>query len=105
MAYDRDTVKAQVKELAERNVYVSTSSWKYQGWLEQLYNPDRYIYRGKFSKARFERECLSEYAEVFKTVCIDAAYYDFPKTNIHELLAPSSPKIHSQKMAAKNRLN
>jgi hypothetical protein len=31
------------------------------------------VYRGKVAKTRFERECLSEYAEVFKTVCVDAA--------------------------------
>jgi len=27
---------------------------------------------------RFERQCLAEYAEVFKTVCVDAAYYTYP---------------------------
>ena len=44
----------------------------------QLYTPQRYEYRGKVAKSRFERDCLSEYAEVFKTVCVDAAYYTFP---------------------------
>ena len=44
----------------------------------QLYNEDRYRYRGKLAKTRFERDCLREYAEVFKTVCVDAAYYTFP---------------------------
>ncbi|MBE0545958.1 MAG: DUF72 domain-containing protein [Verrucomicrobia bacterium] len=28
---------------------------------------------------RFERDCLSEYSEVFKAVCVDAAYYTFPR--------------------------
>jgi uncharacterized protein YecE (DUF72 family) len=31
-----------------------------------------------FSNARFERNCLTEYAQVFKTVCVDAAYNKFP---------------------------
>lgn len=43
-----------------------------------LYDEARYIYRGKFAVSRFERTCLSEYAQVFKTVCVDAAYYSFP---------------------------
>jgi len=65
-------------ELAAKGVFVGTSSWKYDGWFGQLYTPARYEYRGKVAKTRFERECLSEYAEVFKTVCVDAAYYTFP---------------------------
>src|SRR5204862_7724427 len=34
--------------------------------------------RGTFSESRFNRDCLGEYAEVFKSVCVDAAYYKFP---------------------------
>ena len=43
-----------------------------------IYDEQRYNYRGKFAETRFERDCLVEYAEVFKTVCVDAAYYQFP---------------------------
>jgi uncharacterized protein YecE (DUF72 family) len=43
-----------------------------------LYDPARYEWRGKFAESRFEKNCLAEYAEVFKTVCVDAAYYKFP---------------------------
>ena len=71
-------VRQRIESLASRGVFVGTSSWKYQGWLGQLYASDRYVYHGKFAKTRFERNCLSEYAEVFKTVCVDAAYYTFP---------------------------
>jgi hypothetical protein len=46
-----------------------------QGRLGQIYTPARYEYRGKVAKTRFERDCLAEYAEVFKTMCVDAAYY------------------------------
>jgi len=65
-------------ELAGQGVFIGTSSWKYEGWLGQLYSSARYEYRGKVAKTRFERDCLNEYAEVFKTVCVDAAYYAFP---------------------------
>src|SRR5438034_11430021 len=78
MPFDRTTIQRAAAILAEAGVYVGTSSWKYDGWFGQLYTPARYEYRGKVAKTRFERECLREYAEVFKTVCVDAAYYTFP---------------------------
>ena len=77
--------------LAARGVFIGTSSWKYQGWLGQLYTPARYEYRGKVAKTRFERDCLAEYAEVFKTVCVDAAYYDFPRREHLQKLAEAAP--------------
>ena len=40
-----------------------------------LYDGARCEYRGKFAETRFKRDCLAEYAEVFKTVCVDAAYF------------------------------
>jgi hypothetical protein len=39
-----------------------------------IYDRARYEYRGKFAENRFKCNCLREYAEVFKTVCVDAAY-------------------------------
>lgn len=69
---------AQLAALAKQGVYLGTSSWKYAGWRGIFYDEARYIYRGKFAETRFEKQCLSEYAEVFKTVCVDAAYYKFP---------------------------
>lgn len=76
--FDRDVAAARLAWLAERGVYIGTSSWKYPGWLGRLYEPGRYLTRGKVSQAKFERECLREHAEVFHTVCVDAGYYRFP---------------------------
>lgn len=78
MPFEREKMKQTAAELAAKGIFVGTSSWKYDGWFGQLYTPARYEYRGKVAKTRFERDCLSEYAEVFKTVCVDAAYYTFP---------------------------
>src|SRR5213078_3205142 len=78
MAFDREAMKQRAAELAAKGIFIGTSSWKYEGWYGQLYTPARYEYRGKVAKTRFERDCLSEYAEVFNTVCVDAAYYTFP---------------------------
>jgi uncharacterized protein YecE (DUF72 family) len=89
--FDRERVQQRAAALAARGVYVGTSSWKYEGWLGQLYARDRYEFRGRLSKARFEKHCLTEYAEVFKTVCVDAAYYDFPKADGLLSLAAQTP--------------
>src|SRR5665213_1307148 len=78
MAFDRDRVAEKMAKLAADGVFIGTSSWKYPGWRGMLYDESRYVYRGKFAVSRFEKNCLTEYAEVFKTVCLDAAYYKFP---------------------------
>jgi uncharacterized protein YecE (DUF72 family) len=80
-SFDRSQFAGALAQLAERGVYLGTSSWKYPGWRGQIYDEARYVYRGKFSEARFERLCLTEYAEVFKSVCVDAAYYQFPSAH------------------------
>jgi len=84
-------MKAKAMELAACGVFIGTSSWKYDGWFGQLYDPARYEYRGKFADARFKRNCLTEYAEVFKTVCVDAAYYTFPSQKYLEGLTAQVP--------------
>jgi uncharacterized protein YecE (DUF72 family) len=78
-------------ELAAGGIFIGTSSWKYPGWLGTLYDESRYLWRGKFAKSRFERSCLGEYAEVFKTVCVDAAYYTFPTEASLKGLASQTP--------------
>ena len=91
MPFDREAVKHRAAELAAKGVFIGTSSWKYEGWFGQLYTPTRYEYRGKVAKTRFQRGCLSEYAEIFKTVCVDAAYYDFPRREYLQGLADQVP--------------
>lgn len=84
-------MKARAAELAAQGVFLGTSSWKYGGWRGMLYDEARYLYRGKVAESRFEKNCLSEYAEVFKTVCVDAAYYTFPSEKYLEGLAAQVP--------------
>ena len=64
--------------LAAQKIYIGGSSWKYEGWLGQIYSRERYLSRGRFSKKVFEAECLREYAETFPMVCGDFAFYQFP---------------------------
>jgi uncharacterized protein YecE (DUF72 family) len=91
MALDREYLKNSAATLAASGVFIGTSSWKYPGWRGQLYDSARYEWRGKFAKTRFEKNCLAEYAEVFKTVCVDAAYYAFPGVKFLEGLASQVP--------------
>jgi uncharacterized protein YecE (DUF72 family) len=88
---NRDDLKSRVQRLAADGVLLGTSSWKYPGWSGMLYDEARYIYRGKFAKSRFEKNCLAEYAEVLKTVCVDAAYYTFPTEKYLQGLAEQVP--------------
>lgn len=67
-----------VQSLAAEGVFIGTSSWKYPGWIGQIYDEGNYLTRGKFSEAKFNRTCLQEYAQTFSTVCVDAAFYTFP---------------------------
>ncbi len=83
--FDPDRVRQQTAFLAKNGLYPGSSSWKYRGWVNQLYDPARYLHRGRFSTGRFNQLCLAEYAAVFPTVCVDAAYYQFP--NPHSIQA------------------
>jgi len=92
MSVDRTQLAARLKQLAAHGVFLGTSSWKYPGWFDSIYERDRYVWRGRFSNARFERDCLSEYAQVFPTVSVDATYYTFPTREILEGLAAQVPE-------------
>ena len=91
MEFSREQLKLRASTLAERGVYLGTSSWKYAGWIGTLYDRARYEWHGKFAETRFNRLCLAEYAEVFKTVCVDAAYYTFPIRKSLEAMAAQVP--------------
>ena len=67
-----------MNNLAARGIFIGGSSWKYEGWLGQIYSRSRYQVRGRFSKKLFEETCLSEYATVFPAVCGDFSFYQFP---------------------------
>jgi uncharacterized protein YecE (DUF72 family) len=81
----------KLRELAGQGVYLGGSSWKYEGWLGSIYNPERYLTRGKHSQAKFDRECLAEYARTFPTVCGDFAFYQFPGSDYWRKLFDQLP--------------
>jgi uncharacterized protein YecE (DUF72 family) len=80
-----------LRALAERGVYFGTSSWKYEGWLGSIYRPERYLTRKKFSRKKFEAECLREYAETFPVVGGDFSFYQFPTPDYWAALFNETP--------------
>jgi uncharacterized protein YecE (DUF72 family) len=89
--FDRDALAAKLKALASENIYIGGSSWKYEGWVGQIYTRERYLSRGKFSRKAFEADCLKEYAETFPTVCGDFAFYQFPTEDFWRNLFAKTP--------------
>jgi uncharacterized protein YecE (DUF72 family) len=89
--FDRARLAAALHRLAEQRIWIGTSSWKYEGWLGQIYSRERYLGRGGISKKRFEAECLGEYAETFPIVCGDFSFYQFPSEQYWRRLFSSAP--------------
>ncbi len=76
--FDRDALSERLRRLASEGIYIGGSSWKYEGWLGQIYSRSNYLSRGRFSRQLFETTCLKEYAQTFPAVCGDFAFYQFP---------------------------
>src|SRR5450432_2657572 len=77
-AFARD-LQPQLAAMAAHSLYLGTSSWKYPGWCGKIYDEQRYLTHRRFSETgKFNPECLSEYAQTFHSVCVDAGYYRFP---------------------------
>lgn len=89
--FNRERLRDRLAELAAQNIFIGTSSWKYDGWLGQIYSPDRYLVRGRFSQKKFQDECLSEYASIFPIVCGDFTFYQFPSEAYWRRLFASAP--------------
>lgn len=85
------SLKQRLQRWTERGVYFGTSSWKYEGWLGQVYMRDRYLVRGKLSTKRFEQHCLEEYAEIFPSVCGDFSFYQFYSESFWQRLFAQVP--------------
>jgi uncharacterized protein YecE (DUF72 family) len=91
-SFDRERLRDRLREFAARRIYIGGSSWKYEGWLDQIYTRSRYLTRGRFSKKRFEESCLQEYASVFPAVCGDFAFYQFPSEAFWAKLFRQTPE-------------
>jgi uncharacterized protein YecE (DUF72 family) len=84
-------LKRRVQQWAGRGVWFGASSWKYEGWLGQVYTRERYIVRGRLSNKRFEQHCLEEYALIFPSVCGDFSFYQFYSDSYWQRLFAQAP--------------
>ena len=89
--FDRARLSAKLAALASEDIFIGTSSWKYEGWIGQIYSRNRYLVRGRFSQKRFQAESLSEYACTFPIVCGDFSFYQFPPESYWRRLFGSAP--------------
>jgi uncharacterized protein YecE (DUF72 family) len=89
--FDRDTLATRLTQFAGRHIYIGGSSWKYEGWLGQIYSRSNYLVRGRFSQKLFNETCLKEYAQTFPTVCGDFAFYQFPSEEFWRRLFLQTP--------------
>ncbi|HYL35017.1 MAG TPA: DUF72 domain-containing protein [Bryobacteraceae bacterium] len=89
--FDRAGLRSKLAALASQKILIGTSSWKYEGWIGQIYSRNRYLVRGRFSEKRFQAECLSEYAQTFPIVCGDFSFYQFPAESYWQRLFSSAP--------------
>ena len=90
-SFDREELGRRLRALADQRIFIGTSSWKYDGWIDQIYTRERYLSRGKFSQKHFEAECLAEFAETFPIVCGDFSFYQFPSSEFWKKLFVSAP--------------
>jgi len=90
--FDRAGLARKLAALRDEGILLGGSSWKYEGWLGQIYTRERYQTRGRYSQKRFEQECLAEYAEVFPIVCGDFSFYQFPTPQFWSRLFGSAPR-------------
>jgi uncharacterized protein YecE (DUF72 family) len=89
--FDREKLKTELSRLAAEGIYIGGSSWKYEGWIGQVYRRENYLQHGRFSHKLFETACIKEYAETFPTVCGDFAFYQFPEPEFWQRLFQQVP--------------
>jgi uncharacterized protein YecE (DUF72 family) len=92
LMFDRQRLAAKIRALAERKIFIGTSSWRYEGWLGQVYTSERYFARGKFSKTKFHEESIQEYAETFPIVGGDFSFYSIPDASFWQKLFDRAPQ-------------
>ena len=78
-------MSASIHELAKKNIYLGTSSWKYEGWKGLIYKDE---YR---SEKAFKDNCLEEYARHFSCAGVDHTYYAWPNPSTFAKYVDQTP--------------
>jgi uncharacterized protein YecE (DUF72 family) len=91
-------VDNRIARLAERQIYLGTSSWKYEGWKGWFYT------RAYKTKKSFNETCLSEYAEHYSAVGVDHTYYTWPNEAMFLRYAEQTPETFRFGLKATERV-
>ncbi len=78
--------RKRIQALHHCGIYLGTSSWKFPGWKDLVYN------RHYASELQFQKNCLEEYTELFTSVGVDFTFYNWPQPNTIESLLPMVPE-------------
>lgn len=74
-----------LKSLTQKKIYIGTSSWKYAGWKNLVYN------KQYTSEKQFNDTSLKEYALHYSTVGVDHTYYTWPSSKTFESYMEATP--------------
>lgn len=77
---------ALIKKLQDEQIYIGTSSWKYEGWKGLIYKE---TYK---SEKSFNDNCLSEYAKNYSCVGVDHTFYAWPSPTTFEKYISQVPE-------------
>jgi uncharacterized protein YecE (DUF72 family) len=87
----RQRLAARLGELARRNVWIGTSSWKYPGWLGQIYTAERLPNAASFRGRSSTKRASPSMRKHFRWSAGDFAFYQFPSPEYWAKLFLGSP--------------
>jgi hypothetical protein len=103
--FDQQGLADKVRALSRQNIFIGTSSWRYEGWLGKIYTAERYYTRGRFSKKKFHEQCIAEYAETFPVVGGDFSFYVIPEPAFWKKLFEDAPAHFEMESEGAGRLH
>jgi hypothetical protein len=97
MAFQREKIKPKLAALADKGVYVGTSSWKYQGWLNKMPNAVWSLLGGFTSVLSTLKSGLTEPIPPTRmacqsTLCIEENNFYFGSGPFFSTQSPRSPR-------------
>lgn len=75
-----------IASLAEKRIFLGTSSWKYEGWKGLVFK------KSYPSEKSFTDSCLEEYGAFYPTVGVDHTYYAWPLPKTFQTYVAQTPE-------------
>jgi hypothetical protein len=95
---ERDALPEKLRALTREDIYIGGSSWKYEGWLGQIYSRER------FSRQAFEREAYANTPKRFRlSAAISLSISSPRKTSIPQDATRSQHKLPTKAQRSAHR--